>query len=744
MNLLFIIINKFNIRNHVQTIGKKIYVKSPYAYKCFFLPIKCMFKKLFLKCISSKSMCQGNVFFWPLKKNTTINEALVSVIVPNYNHAMYLEKRLESIYLQSYKNIEVILLDDCSSDNSLEILQKYHDMYPKITKLVTNTVNSKSVFNQWRRGISMARGEYIWIAESDDWCDHDFIEKMLQGLQNDMVMLAFAKSKFMKNGICINETEKYLSDCKEFNWGKNFWASAHELVNYAFARKNIIPNVSSMIFKNHPDIINNDMVVAWDNLRLCGDWYFYLNIIRGGLVYYSSETTNYYRIHEKSTSLKIQSSPIFYMEYEYISSYIARNYNVDMRVFDEVYKDLVLHWKYYNNSNADIKVSKLYRLDKIALEKSKRKPNIAMCCFSFIMGGGETYPIFLANQMRKMGITVTLVNFNLGGNNQDVKNIISKSLPILNLSDINYNSVFIKSLGLDIIHSHHAVVDEMNAVYVQNTQCKLFVTLHGMYESIREDDSKRVMNLLKNVDAVMIYTAKKNINLFQKNGIFKVKDFIKLDNGLPDYSIKPICRENLDITKDAFVFCLVSRGIPEKGWSEAVEAINIVRNKIKRDIQIIIIGDGVMYDAIKARNYKFVHLLGEKQNIRDYYAMCDMGILPTYFPGESYPLVIIDCLKAGIPMLTSNIGEISHQLSTPSGKYAGLMVELRDGKIHLEDLVKAIERVVENKDIYISLCNNVVEAREKFDISNIAQQYIDLYKNNVNIHVGNSVNKDVC
>ena len=178
-------------------------------------------------------------------------------------------------------------------------------MYPKITKLVTNTVNSKSVFNQWRRGISMARGEYIWIAESDDWCDHDFIEKMLQGLQNDMVMLAFAKSKFMKNGICINETEKYLSDCKEFNWGKNFWASAHELVNYAFARKNIIPNVSSMIFKNHPDIINNDMVVAWDNLRLCGDWYFYLNIIRGGLVYYSSETTNYYRIHEKSTSLKI-------------------------------------------------------------------------------------------------------------------------------------------------------------------------------------------------------------------------------------------------------------------------------------------------------------------------------------------------------------------------------------------------------------------------------------------------------
>lgn len=224
----------------------------------------------------------------------------------------------------------------------------------------------------------------------------------------------------------------------------------------------------------------------------------------------------------------------------------------------------------------------------------------------------------------------------------------------------------------------------------------------------------------------------------------KVKDFIKLDNGLPDYSIKPICRKNLDITKDAFVFCLVSRGIPEKGWSEAVEAINIVRNKIKRDIQIIIIGDGVMYDAIKARNYKFVHLLGEKQNIRDYYAMCDMGILPTYFPGESYPLVIIDCLKAGIPMLTSNIGEISHQLSTPSGKYAGLMVELRDGKIHLEDLVKAIERVVENKDIYISLCNNVVEAREKFDISNIAQQYIDLYKNNVNIHVGNSVNKDVC
>ena len=71
---------------------------------------------------------------------------LVSIIVPNYNHALYLRERLDSIYSQTYKKFEVILLDDASSDNSVEILTEYAQKYPQKTRLIVNEKNSGKVF----------------------------------------------------------------------------------------------------------------------------------------------------------------------------------------------------------------------------------------------------------------------------------------------------------------------------------------------------------------------------------------------------------------------------------------------------------------------------------------------------------------------------------------------------------------------------------------------------------------------
>ena len=65
--------------------------------------------------------------------------AEVSVIVPNYNHAAFLPKRLESIFNQTYQDFEVILLDDASTDTSVEVLSQYAD-HPKVTHFVVNEI----------------------------------------------------------------------------------------------------------------------------------------------------------------------------------------------------------------------------------------------------------------------------------------------------------------------------------------------------------------------------------------------------------------------------------------------------------------------------------------------------------------------------------------------------------------------------------------------------------------------------
>ena len=105
----------------------------------------------------------------------------VSVIVPNYNHRPYLTRRIESILNQTFTDFELILLDDCSKDGSQQLLESYAGN-PKVSQIVLNQQNSGSTFAQWKRGLALARGEYVWIAESDDFAEPTFLETLVAQL----------------------------------------------------------------------------------------------------------------------------------------------------------------------------------------------------------------------------------------------------------------------------------------------------------------------------------------------------------------------------------------------------------------------------------------------------------------------------------------------------------------------------------------------------------------------------------
>jgi len=121
---------------------------------------------------------------------------LVSIIVPCYNHAPYLEARLASIANQTYRKMEVILLDDASTDDSAAILRRFVTLYPSNSRLVVNRHNSGSPFQQWQRGMELASGDLIWIAESDDFCHDEFLEALVPCFRNRGVMLAFGNTRF--------------------------------------------------------------------------------------------------------------------------------------------------------------------------------------------------------------------------------------------------------------------------------------------------------------------------------------------------------------------------------------------------------------------------------------------------------------------------------------------------------------------------------------------------------------------
>jgi glycosyltransferase involved in cell wall biosynthesis len=231
----------------------------------------------------------------------------VSVIVPNYNYANYLEIRLKSILEQTYSNLEIIVLDDFSSDNSVEILKEY-EKYENI-KLTVNKKNRGSVFKQWIKGIKEANGDIIWIAEADDFSDINFVESLIPEFNNNDVIMSYCSSCCIDTeGRIINNYnyyDNYLKGISITKWLSYYCISGKNEVADGLAIKNTIPNVSGVLFRK--SILQNildDLRNQIEKFKFCGDWYLYLNLLKRGWISYIPKKLNYHRRHENSVVRK--------------------------------------------------------------------------------------------------------------------------------------------------------------------------------------------------------------------------------------------------------------------------------------------------------------------------------------------------------------------------------------------------------------------------------------------------------
>lgn len=219
-----------------------------------------------------------------------MNNPLVSIIIPNYNHARFLNRRIESILMQSYSNFEIIILDDCSSDNSIEIINQYKE-HPKVSHILINDTNSGSTFKQWEKGFELAKGDLIWIAESDDSCEPDILESLVKEFINDNhCVLAFCKS------IKIDSDDNIIG---EAGMGKDLHACGKSFFNHYLYRYCYINNASSAVFKKE---MLHYVDQRYKNFKGSGDWILWIEISRFGNVAYVNKPLNYFRIHGTNTT----------------------------------------------------------------------------------------------------------------------------------------------------------------------------------------------------------------------------------------------------------------------------------------------------------------------------------------------------------------------------------------------------------------------------------------------------------
>lgn len=239
---------------------------------------------------------------------------LVTIIVPNYNHEKYLKQRLHSIFNQTYPNFEVILLDDCSTDNSRTILSEYASNR-KVSHCVFNEINTGNTFVQWNKGIALAKGEFIWIAESDDFCDANFLQEVLKPLiENRDVVLSYCQSnRVNENGVVTGSWKTQTDNLDSDFFNGDFVIDGNLFIEKYLIYKNVIPNASAVVFRKQRsaeiEYLSIDSI-----LRYSGDWLFYFRLIVNNKISFISKSLNDFRYHSESaiaTAVKTQNRVAF-------------------------------------------------------------------------------------------------------------------------------------------------------------------------------------------------------------------------------------------------------------------------------------------------------------------------------------------------------------------------------------------------------------------------------------------------
>lgn len=208
-----------------------------------------------------------------------MNDVKVSVIIPNYNNGKYIEQCIDSVLTQDYDNLEIVVVDDGSTDNSLEILKNYQNDIVLISILHAGASVARNA------GILASSGEVIAFLDSDDYWRHDKIRLQIELMFKENLSLVYSggiETSFEGKELKIH-TPIYSGNCYQY------------YVKYPTKSIISLPCSSAMIRKS--------------NIAICGlfdttfkdfaeDWDFFRRFSKTGRVGFIDQSLVYYRRHD--------------------------------------------------------------------------------------------------------------------------------------------------------------------------------------------------------------------------------------------------------------------------------------------------------------------------------------------------------------------------------------------------------------------------------------------------------------
>ncbi|SDM17818.1 Glycosyl transferase family 2 [Daejeonella rubra] len=293
---------------------------------------------------------------------------LVSIALCTYNGERFLKEQLDSIVNQSYSNIELIAVDDCSSDSTLKILRDYAEKYPFI-KVFSNTENLGYIRN-FEKAMRLCNGPLIALSDQDDIWSSDKIEKQVQSIGNNM--LIYHDSEFIdQQGKSLN---KYMSDVMNLYRGDE---------PEVFLFFNCISGHSVLLKK---ELL--DKMLPFPDAYF-HDWWMGYVATNAGSIDYISEALVKYRQHEnadtnilkrdlkKRKKAGIKSSELYKRKVQWLKSCAEYPFNKNTKLIKKIYEEIIKNDSTYISAG----LAKLIYLNRSLLFKINKKSNYSKLNF---------------------------------------------------------------------------------------------------------------------------------------------------------------------------------------------------------------------------------------------------------------------------------------------------------------------------------------------------------------------------
>jgi glycosyltransferase involved in cell wall biosynthesis len=363
----------------------------------------------------------------------------VSAIVPNYNHAGFLKERLHSIRRQTSPVAEIIILDDASTDDSRDVIEGFvrETDIPVVT--LFNEENSGSVFNQWAKGLARATGDLVWICESDDSCDRNFLKALAPYFDDPCVMLAFGMIDLIdEEGHPQPGLKDYMDSAAAGFWEEPHVLSARSWFHGPLGIRNVIPNVGGCVFRRQQ--LSESLVDELRSYRICGDWHLYSVIARGGAIAYEPKARSYFRRHSSNTTRDGFKTEAFFDEHIAIAHAVCRHYGSSDRTIAAMRGHVMDWYRYEFGDEAGKAYAGRHPLSEYLAQK-QTIPHAVICLPAEEGGAATRVEVRLANALAKTGCDVSLLVL-------DGSNGIGQRPPGLCPNIAIFGSSFVNRLGL--------------------------------------------------------------------------------------------------------------------------------------------------------------------------------------------------------------------------------------------------------------------------------------------------------